>query len=676
MKLDFKMPVKCRTITFTCTYGEMSEYTEYKPQLRKSPISFHKLKMSEDTLMIDSSSQTPTTYLAGPPEIYKSSTSSGENPALNSFNSITPPQRKGFTQGLSRTYLSSTNPCLDFFFHVVPSTPKHTLITYLESSWSADPLTTLKLICNLRGVRGTGKGNKEGFYASVLWLHCFHPKTLAKNVGVLAGFGYFKDLPEILHRLVQDASWFEKKEFCLRMKPARAQFGKSVRKRMPGKGKVRWKCGFEEKRDRFVKRPFSVDDDYKKWSGDVAWRRRTREARVYAEKNKVDKEMSKAREVREKKKVAMSGKAVMRYVRDPDYRFLYETVSGFFADCLKMDMEMLELGKFGGISLAAKWCPSLDSCFDKSTLLCESIARKIFPKEMYDEYEGLEDAHYAYRVRDRLRKQVLVPLRKALQLPEVYMGASDWGSIPYNRVASVAMTNYKEKFLKHDRLRFDEYLEKVKSGKATIAAGAVLPHKIIASLNDGDSGEVAELQWKRIVNDLSSKGKLKNCIAVCDVSTSMKGIFLDVCLALDVLVSELSEEPWNGKLITFSTNPKLQKLEGEDLRAKVDFVRHLEAESNTDFQEVFDVILKVAEIEKLNQDQMIKKIFVFSDMEFDAISENIWETDYQAMTRKYTEKGYGSCVPEIVFWQLTDSRLHLFHGTSHGWHLSVAIRRT
>ncbi|WOG94187.1 hypothetical protein DCAR_0313480 [Daucus carota subsp. sativus] len=100
------------------------------------------------------------------------------------------------------------------------------------------------------------------------------------------------------------------------------------------------------------------------------------------------------------------------------------------------------------------------------------------------------------------------------------------------------------------------------------------------------------------------------------------------------------------------TNPKLQKVEGEDLRSKVDFVRRLEVESNTDFQKVFD---------------MIKKIFVFSDMEFDDILENVWETDYQAITRKqrrlpgeslrkYTKKAFGSCVPEIVFWNLADSK--------------------
>lgn len=221
-----------------------------------------------------------------------------------------------------------------------------------------------------------------------------------------------------------------------------------------------------------------------------------------------------ARRAREEKRIAMAKKVVERIRRDPDYRFLYDRVSDLFAHCLKSDMEFLNSGQFKKIGLSAKWCPSLDSSFDRSMLLCESIARKVFPRESYPEYEGVEDAHYAYRVRDRLRKQVLVPLRKALELPEVYIGANDWESIPYNRVASVAMKLYKEKFLKHDKDRFEAYLENVKVRKTTIAAGALLPHEIIALLNDGDGGQVSELQWKRMVDDLASKGKLKNCLAI------------------------------------------------------------------------------------------------------------------------------------------------------------------
>lgn len=308
------------------------------------------------------------------------------------------------------------------------------------------------------------------------------------------------------------------------------------------------------------------------------------------------------------------------------------------------------------ISLAAKWCPSLDSSFDKITLLCETIGKKVFPREEYKEYEGVEEAHYAYRVRDRLRKEVLVPLRKGLELPEVYMGANEWGSLPYNRVASVAMKTYKRLFFKHDEERFKEYLGKVKSGKAKIAAGALLPHEIIASLYDEDGGQVAELQWKRTVEDMAKIGKLSNCLAICDVSGSMHGTPMEESVALGVLVSELSQEPWKGKLITFSENPQLHEVEGESLKAKTEFVREMEWDMNTDFQKVFDVMLEVAEKGKLKADEMIKRLFVFSDMEFDTASVNPWETDYEAIVRKYKEKRYGECVPEIVFWNLRDSR--------------------
>ena len=81
-----------------------------------------------------------------------------------------------------------------------------------------------------------------------------------------------------------------------------------------------------------------------------------------------------------------------------------------------------------------------------------------------------------------------------------------------------------------------DYLEKVKSGKEKIAAGALLPHQIIKSLYE-DGEQVAELQWERMVSDVAKKGKLTNCIAVCDVSGSMNGTPMEVCAALVLLVS-------------------------------------------------------------------------------------------------------------------------------------------
>ncbi|KAL6202330.1 hypothetical protein ACLB2K_026038 [Fragaria x ananassa] len=121
--------------------------------------------------------------------------------AISNLNKPTPPI--GFTENYSATYLSSGNPCLHLFFHVVPDTLSSYLHQKLLLAWAHDALTTLKLICNLRSVRGTGKSDKEGFYTAALWLHSHHPKTLACNVTSLAEFGYFKDLSEFLYRLLQ-----------------------------------------------------------------------------------------------------------------------------------------------------------------------------------------------------------------------------------------------------------------------------------------------------------------------------------------------------------------------------------------------------------------------------------------------------------------------------------------
>ncbi|VFQ87211.1 unnamed protein product [Cuscuta campestris] len=184
-----------------------------------------------------------------------------------------------------------------------------------------------------------------------------------------------------------------------------------------------------------------------------------------------------------------------------------------------------------------------------------------------------------------------------------------------------------------------------------------------------------------MVDDLLRERKLRNCMAICDVSGSMEGTPMDVSVALGLLVSDLSEEPWKGKLITFSQNPTLQMVAGDSLREKMWFVKRMQWGMNTDFQKVFDLILEVAVNGKLKPEQMIKRLFVFSDMEFDQARAGIyhsyggyspytepssWDTDYQEIVRKFTEKGYGDAVPEIVFWNLRDSRATPVPGSQKG----------
>ncbi|GJN38980.1 hypothetical protein PR202_gb28068 [Eleusine coracana subsp. coracana] len=106
----------------------------------------------------------------------------------NFYKPTKPPAAKTLTENASPTFVSSGDPCLDFFFHVVPGTPATSVTSLIADAWAAEPITALRLACNLR--------------AATLWMHGCHPNTLALNARPVAEFGYLKDFPEILHRII------------------------------------------------------------------------------------------------------------------------------------------------------------------------------------------------------------------------------------------------------------------------------------------------------------------------------------------------------------------------------------------------------------------------------------------------------------------------------------------
>ncbi|TKW22296.1 hypothetical protein SEVIR_4G220000v4 [Setaria viridis] len=602
--------------------------------------------------------------------------------------------RKAFTENGSATYAGSGNPCLDLFFQVVPGTPAYRVRDLVAAAWARDPLTALKLVANLRGVRGTGKSDRDGFYAAALWVHERHPRTLACNVPALAEFGYLKDFPELLYRLLHGADVravakaradAEKGRRAVKVRLARFAIRRQrvlefraattvPRPRGPtlsdyvtaalSKTKTKTK---KAKRSRKAAAVAPVDTEeameveQKPEATEVAEKLEVMEVDQKAAPQPPQEEVPATKKKVISKKVRKAAKLAVQsletYYGDRAYRFLFDCIAEFFADLLASDLKQLAPGgKKRKIGLAAKWCPTPGSSFDRSTLLCEAVSRRLFPRDSNPDYADLSEEHYSYQVLHRLRREVLVPLRKVLELPEVYMSAQRWSDLPYTRVASVAMRRYKALFKKHDEARFGKYLEDVAAGKAKIAAGALLPHEIAAAAYAGLKDDVSELQWRRMVDDLREKGSLSNCIAVCDVSGSMTGTPMEVCVALGLLISELSEKPWAGRVITFSERPEIHEIKGDTLQEKLSFVRTMEWGCSTNFQGVFDRILSTAVDARLAREKMIRTVFVFSDMEFnEASAYSRWETDYEAICRKFQEAGYGDVVPQIVFWNLRDS---------------------
>ena len=97
------------------------------------------------------------------------------------------------TENNSATYDSTGNPLLDFFFEVLPDIEKDNLYQLFSDAWKQDDEKAMKLLFNLRDIRG-GKSERQLFYELLVWLRYYHPETLYENLQLFPEFGYYKDL--------------------------------------------------------------------------------------------------------------------------------------------------------------------------------------------------------------------------------------------------------------------------------------------------------------------------------------------------------------------------------------------------------------------------------------------------------------------------------------------------
>ncbi|KAI5329813.1 hypothetical protein L3X38_029210 [Prunus dulcis] len=105
---------------------------------------------------------------------------------------------------------NNNNPCLDLFYNfaeenVYEPAQMEASCNYVKQvlplAWSHNPLTALKLVCNLLD----GKFNPPAFYTAAFWLHHNHPKTLLCNLGsIFRSFGAFSMSMNIVYHILQE----------------------------------------------------------------------------------------------------------------------------------------------------------------------------------------------------------------------------------------------------------------------------------------------------------------------------------------------------------------------------------------------------------------------------------------------------------------------------------------
>lgn len=319
-------------------------------------------------------------------------------------------------------------------------------------------------------------------------------------------------------------------------------------------------------------------------------------------------------------------------------------ISNIITAQLNADIANMKAGK--SISLLAKWMPSVNAG-NKSKVLANKylkINREVTPKR--------------YR-------QTLSALRRYLKVVEVNMSANMWEDIDYEAVPSRANLIYADAFMKHDEDRRSAYLENVQSGTAKMNSKANFPYNVIheyaKDMEMAYWGEIdvtsiktkptVEAAWKALPNM-----SMERVLVVQDTSGSMSAEIsgsltaLEVAQSLSIYFSERLTSAFKDKIVLFSSKPKFIDLSKcKSLLEKILTLYRFNECSNTNIESTFNLILRTAEANKLEQKDLPDTVLIVSDMEFD---EGTYDNDFfmDRIEKRFKARGYK--VPKLVFWNV------------------------
>ena len=300
--------------------------------------------------------------------------------------------------------------------------------------------------------------------------------------------------------------------------------------------------------------------------------------------------------------------------------------------------------------LAAKWAPSEGGRFDVYAKAC---ARAL----------GMSARDY---------RKFLTAERARLHVLETYLCAQAYADINFQHIPSQAMLKYKDAFLRTCNAekvesearvalkeRYLKYLEDVKAGKAKINSGTLMPHQLVKDA----SSPTADALWSDLVakQRAAASGYLSESMAIVDVSGSMAtevatGVSaMDVAVALGLLIAEVSKVA-DRRLLTFSAKPEFFTVPIGTLAQKVRTIKSMPWGMNTNFHAVMSLLLRA------HTD--VKRLFVFSDMQFDDAAGTWNQTLHQQIADEW--RAAGRTLPEIVYWNLAAKGALPVSATQHG----------
>ena len=288
----------------------------------------------------------------------------------------------------------------------------------------------------------------------------------------------------------------------------------------------------------------------------------------------------------------------------------------------------------GEVSLLAKWLPSVNASSRETVRNAHEIASHL----------GMTEARY---------RKLLVALRARIRIIENNLRGKDY-TFDYSKQPSRAMFKYRKAFLRNDRDRYAAFLDKVENGEEQLHTGTLMPYELVHQAlyyQEGQEGrKVLDVTWKQLEDFTNGE----NALVVVDGSGSMYGSRtqtmapIDVALSLGIYFAERNTGAFHNHFITFSRDPRLVEIKGNDLVDKVRYCESYNEVANTNIQKVFELILNTAVKNRMPQSELPTTLYFITDMEFDYCTDNADLTNFEYAKRLFEQYGY--VLPKVVFW--------------------------
>lgn len=334
---------------------------------------------------------------------------------------------------------------------------------------------------------------------------------------------------------------------------------------------------------------------------------------------------------------------IAEYGRFDDLLVLFDTpvekdMIGLIREQLYHDLEAME--NCGEVSLLGKWLPSVNTSNSDAVKTAKKIAR----------FLGMDDRTY---------RKTLTALRAYIRIIENNLREKDY-TFDYEKQPSKALFKYRSAFARNDAERYSEFLNRVSSGEAKLNTATLMPYEIITPFFNKVVSDEERRSINATWNSQNNFAGDENALVVVDGSGSMYGGAdpkpITVAMSLGIYFAERNTGAFANHFITFSENPQLVEIKGDDILDKVRYCYSFNEVANTNVQKVFELVLDAAKKNGVSADEMPKRLYFISDMEFDWCTEDASLTNFEYAKKLFEEAGYN--LPEVVFWNVASRRRH------------------